>query len=78
MGAEAALLTLAPTTALTTGDLFRQAMRRLAGATTIITSAAPDAGRAGWVGMVATAVASVTAEPPGCWSASTVRPSPTA
>lgn len=64
MAAEAALLTPAPTTAPTTGDLFRQAMRRLAGATTIITSAAPDSGRAGWVGMVATAVASVTAEPP--------------
>lgn len=60
MAAEAALLSPAPATA----DLFRQAMRRLAGATTIITSAAPDQGRAGWVGMVATAVASVTADPP--------------
>jgi flavin reductase len=44
-------------------DLFRQGMRRLAGACTIITSVAPGQGREGWAGMTATAVASVTAEP---------------
>jgi flavin reductase len=46
-----------------TPDLFRQGMRRLAGACTIITSVAPGQGREGWVGMTATAVASVTADP---------------
>lgn len=46
-----------------TPDLFRQGMRRLAGACTIITSVAPGQGREGWAGMTATAVASVTAEP---------------
>lgn len=44
-------------------DLFRQGMRRLAGACTIITSVAPGQGREGWTGMTATAVASVTADP---------------
>ncbi|WP_327751606.1 flavin reductase [Sphingobium sp. SJ10-10] len=44
-------------------DLFRQGMRRLAGACTIITSVAPGQGREGWAGLTATAVASVTAEP---------------
>ena len=60
MGAEAAVLAKPPITA----DLFRQGMRRLAGATTIITSLMPGEGRSGWVGMTATAVASVSAEPP--------------
>ncbi|MCB2060000.1 MAG: flavin reductase [Novosphingobium sp.] len=46
-----------------TPDLFRQGMRRLAGACTIVTSIAPGQGREGWAGMTATAVASVTAEP---------------
>jgi flavin reductase len=46
-----------------TPDLFRQGMRRLAGACTIITSVAPGQGREGWAGMTATAVASVTADP---------------
>lgn len=46
-----------------TSDLFRQGMRRLAGACTIITSVAPGQGREGWAGMTATAVASVTADP---------------
>lgn len=46
-----------------TPDLFKQGMRRLAGACTIITSVAPGQGREGWAGMTATAVASVTAEP---------------
>ncbi len=44
-------------------DLFRQGMRRLAGACTLITSVAPGQGSAGWAGMTATAVTSVTAEP---------------
>lgn len=44
-------------------DRFRQGMRRLAGACTIITSVAPGQGREGWTGMTATAVVSVTAEP---------------
>ena len=47
-----------------TADLFRQGMRRLAGACTIITSHDPAKGRDGWAGMAATAVTSVTAEPP--------------
>ena len=56
----------APVTAPTVAqapELFRQGMRRLAGACTIITSGAPGQGREGWAGMTATAVASVTAEP---------------
>ncbi|QKS01148.1 flavin reductase [Sphingomonas sp. CL5.1] len=52
----------APATA-STPELFRQGMRRLAGACTIITSVAPGQGREGWAGLTATAVASVTAEP---------------
>ncbi len=44
-------------------ELFRMGMRRLAGACTIITTAAKGQGREGWAGMTATAVASVTAEP---------------
>lgn len=47
-----------------TADLFRQGMRRLAGACTIITTLAPGQGREGWAGITATAVTSVTAEPP--------------
>lgn len=46
-----------------TNDLFRQGMRRLAGACTIITTVAPGQGCEGWAGITATAVASVTAEP---------------
>lgn len=46
------------------GDQFRQAMRRLAGACTIITTTEPGAGPAGWAGLTATAVTSLTAEPP--------------
>lgn len=49
--------------AVPVADLFRQGMRRLAGACTIITTLEPGQGRAGWAGMTATAVASVTAEP---------------
>ncbi|MEH6758395.1 MAG: flavin reductase family protein [Parasphingorhabdus sp.] len=45
-------------------DLFKQGMRRLAGACTIITSIAPGQGREGWAGLTATAVTSVTADPP--------------
>ena len=63
--AAGALLQQAPcTAAATTGELFRKGMRRLAGAATIITSCLPGEGRCGWVGLTATAVASVTAEPP--------------
>jgi flavin reductase len=47
-----------------TDCLFREGMRRLAGACTIITSFDPGKGRDGWAGMAATAVSSVTAEPP--------------
>jgi len=46
-----------------TTDQFRQGMRRLAGACTIITSVASGQGREGWAGITATAVASVTADP---------------
>lgn len=46
-----------------TAALFRQGMRRLAGACTIITTVAPGQGREGWAGLTATAVVSVTAEP---------------
>lgn len=52
-----------PPTMAGTSDLFRRGMRRLAGACTIITSATLEEGRAGWAGMTATAVASVTADP---------------
>lgn len=55
--------TIAPSLPTRTPDLFRQGMRRLAGACTIITSVAPGQGREGWAGMTATAVASVTADP---------------
>jgi flavin reductase (DIM6/NTAB) family NADH-FMN oxidoreductase RutF len=44
--------------------LFRQGMRRLAGACCIVTSAPAGAGRDGWSGLTATAVNSLTAEPP--------------
>lgn len=64
MSARAALQPIAATGIPNTADLFRQGMRRLAGACTIITSRDPQLGGTGWVGMVATAVASVTAEPP--------------
>lgn len=43
---------------------FRQGMRRLAGACCIVTSAAPGAGPEEWSGLTATAVSSLTAEPP--------------
>lgn len=50
-------------TAVPTPEIFRQGMRRLAGACTIVTSVAPGQGREGWAGLTATAVTSVTAEP---------------
>lgn len=53
----------APPPVAQTAELFKQGMRRLAGACTIITSVAPGQGREGWAGMTATAVASVTADP---------------
>ena len=52
-----------PQPALLHPDRFRQGMRRLAGACTIVTSVAPGQGREGWVGLTATAVSSVTADP---------------
>ena len=45
-------------------DLFRKGMRRFAGVCTIVTSADASRNRAGWVGLTATAVSSVTADPP--------------
>lgn len=45
-------------------EVFRQGMRRFAGVCTIITSADASGNRAGWVGLTATAVSSVTADPP--------------
>jgi flavin reductase len=45
-------------------DVFRSAMRRFAGVCTIITSADLERGSEGWVGLTATAVSSVTTEPP--------------
>ena len=45
-------------------DLFRKGMRRLAGVCTIITSADASRDQEGWVGLTATAVSSVTADPP--------------
>lgn len=64
MTAQTSLAAEVPAPARQTADLFRQGMRRLAGACTIITTLAPGQGRASWAGMAATAVASVTAEPP--------------
>lgn len=65
MSARAALQPIASGGVPNAADLFRLGMRRLAGACTIITSRGDEGlGRSGWVGMVATAVASVTAEPP--------------
>lgn len=70
VSAAAALRNVSPTVAGSapaqagTAELFRQGMRRLAGACTIITTPAPGQGREGWAGMTATAVTSVTAEPP--------------
>ena len=46
------------------GDAFRQGMRRLAGACNIITSGDGSDDRSAWVGLTATAVSSLTAEPP--------------
>lgn len=43
---------------------FRQGMRRLAGACCVVTSAEQGAGIEGWSGLTATAVSSLTAEPP--------------
>ncbi|WP_150290988.1 flavin reductase family protein [Sphingobium estronivorans] len=63
MSAAAALSMPSPASVTHKPDLFRQGMRRLAGACTIITSVAPGQGRKGWAGLTATAVASVTAEP---------------
>ena len=63
----AAQASLAPPLSCSTeqvSEMFRQGMRRLAGACTIITTRVPGQGRAGWAGMAATAVTSVTAEPP--------------
>lgn len=50
--------------AAVSADSFRQAMRRFAGVCTIVTSADPSCGAEGWVGLTATAVSSVTTEPP--------------
>jgi len=55
---------VAEQTAPVSAELFKQGMRRLAGVCTIVTSADPSRGREGWVGLTATAVSSVTAEPP--------------
>ncbi|MDB5420811.1 MAG: oxidoreductase [Brevundimonas sp.] len=46
------------------GDAFRHGMRRLAGACSIITSCNGTDDRSAWVGLTATAVSSLTAEPP--------------
>jgi flavin reductase (DIM6/NTAB) family NADH-FMN oxidoreductase RutF len=45
-------------------DAFRQAMRRLAGACCVITSSDGTGAAQGWGGLAATAVCSVSAEPP--------------
>lgn len=45
-------------------ESFKQAMRRFAGVCTIVTSADPSKGVEGWVGLTATAVSSVTTDPP--------------
>jgi flavin reductase (DIM6/NTAB) family NADH-FMN oxidoreductase RutF len=45
-------------------EVFRKAMRRFAGVCTIVTSADIERGPEGWVGLTATAVSSVTTEPP--------------
>ena len=50
--------------ALVSPGIFRQAMRQLAGACTIITSAVDSGTIEGWTGLAATAVCSVSAEPP--------------
>ncbi len=50
--------------ASTSADAFRQGMRLLAGACTIITSAAYGAGACEWAGLTATAVVSLSAAPP--------------
>ena len=47
-----------------TSEAFRRGMRRLAGACTIITSSDGSGAAEGWVGLAATAVCSVTADPP--------------
>lgn len=49
---------------MATPEAFRGGMRRLAGACTIITSTDGSGAPEGWVGLAATAVASVTADPP--------------
>lgn len=43
---------------------FRQGMRRLAGACAIVTTGSRHAGRASWAGLTATAISSVSADPP--------------
>lgn len=45
-------------------ELFKEGMRRLAGVCTIVTSTDFSDGHQGWVGLTATAISSVTAEPP--------------
>lgn len=45
-------------------DEFRNGMRRLAGVCSIITSADASGDRTSWVGLTATAVSSVSADPP--------------
>lgn len=47
-----------------TAELFRQGMRRLAGACSVITSGDGGEAPGGWAGLTATAVSSLTAEPP--------------
>lgn len=49
---------------LVSPPIFRRAMRSLAGACTIITSADDSGTEEGWTGLAATAVCSVSAEPP--------------
>lgn len=43
---------------------FRLGMRRLAGACAIVTTGSRHAGRASWAGLTATAISSVSADPP--------------
>ena len=45
-------------------DAFRQAMRRLAGACSVVTSSDGTGAAEGWGGLAATAVCSVSADPP--------------
>jgi flavin reductase (DIM6/NTAB) family NADH-FMN oxidoreductase RutF len=48
---------------------FRSVMRRLAGGVSIITAGRGDE----ITGMTVTSLTSLSADPPGCWSASTAR-----